>query len=462
MAPPCYNRSHRRPPTDKLQNTGAPLDAIQEKIGGASLDALRALRRASQSQGIPVYLVGGTVRDILLDRPLRDLDLAVEGDVPSVARLAGLVAAEIDGRLVVHRQFGTASITAPGAMIDLVTARRESYARPGVLPQVTPASIQEDLARRDFSINALALPLMEDHPVVMDLVGGLEDLRRGWVRTLHTQSFVDDPTRIFRAVRYEQRLSFRIEDGTLDRLRAAVAENSIAGLSADRVRHELQLILQEDRPEAPLRRASELGALAGVHPDLIDLDPIGRLALLENGGETESRDLGELVWLAALTYPLGKAQGEGLIQRLNMPGDWQRTVRGAIELRGTETILDREDLSGSDLFHLLERFPEDVLRAVSLVSGSGKVKQRLDEYLNRLRHITGELDGGDLRAMGVPQGPEIGEILARLRDARLDGAVTTKAGQVKMVNEFIAARESGHLETGGLGHGGRDLGVGNG
>jgi tRNA nucleotidyltransferase (CCA-adding enzyme) len=423
------------------------------------LDALGILRRASQSQGIPVYLVGGAVRDILLDRPLNDLDLAVEGDVPTVARMAGALAAEIDGHLVMHHRFGTASVTAGGARIDLATARRESYAKPGALPQVTPAPIKEDLARRDFSINALALSLIEDHPLVMDLSGGLEDLRLGLVRVLHPQSFVDDPTRIFRAVRYEQRLSFHIEEETLDRLSAALTDGRIAGLSADRIRHELRRIFQEARPQLSLERAFGLGVLAGVHPALLDLEPVGRLTGVEVEIETEietqieadgvsgGQELVELVWLAALAYPLDKNQGQGLVQCLNMPADWQRTVSGTIELRGLEVRLQREGLSGSGLFHLLEGFPEEALRAVSMVSGSAKVKQRLNEYLDHLRHVTGEFDGGDLQAMGVPQGPEIGEILARLRDASLDGTVSTKAGQLKMVYEILA---------------GRDLGVGNG
>lgn len=453
MPLPCYNCCHRRLSTDKLQHIGAPLDAIQDKISGASLAALRALRRASQQQGDRVYplvyLVGGPVRDLLLGRPIQDLDFAVEGDAPSLARL---LTKEIDGHLVIHAKFGTASVNAGDARIDLATARRESYAKPGVLPQVTPASIQEDLARRDFSINAMALPLADGQPTILDPFGGLEDLGLGSVRILHPQSFVDDPTRIFRAVRYEQRLSFRMDEDTLVHLAAAVAERRVSGLTGDRVRHELQRIFQEARPELALRRALELGVLTEVHPGLTNLDPADQLSSFEKDAGTPGHCFGELVWLAALAYPLENAQGESLIQRLNMPGNWQRAVRSAIDLRGIEPRLGSADLSGSGLVHLLEGFSEDALRAALMVSGSERVKQRVAEYLDRLRYTSLELDGGDLQALGVPQGPEIGEILMRLRDARLDGSVSTKSGQLKMVQEILAEKEAGGPGL-GVGHG---------
>ena len=200
-----------------------------------------------------------------------------------------------------------------------------------------------------------------------------------------------------------------------------------------------------------------MGFLASVHPALEDLDPVNQLSILAKDSKSGRSDFGELLWLDAMDYPLEKAWGEGLIQRLNMPSSWQGTVRGAIELREMQPRLDIEDISGSNLFHMLEGFSEDALRAVSMVSSSVKVKQRLGEYLDRLRHITGDVDGRELQAMGISKGPKIGEILGRLRDARLDGAVSTKSGQLKMAQEILDG-----MESGGQTSDSQDLGVGNG
>ena len=225
------------------------MDVIEDRVAGAPLAALRALRQANQHLDLSIYLVGGSVRDLLLERPIKDLDFAVEGDAPS---LAGRLAQELGGRVVLHRRFGTASVYFGDERVDLATARREHYDRPAALPRVTPAPIDEDLARRDFSINAMALPLAAHRTSLVDPFHGQEDLELGLVRVLHPQSFVDDPTRILRAVRYEQRLGLIIEKETLGHLDRAVAAGGIAALSGDRIRNELD-------PDFP-------GIKAGVAP----------------------------------------------------------------------------------------------------------------------------------------------------------------------------------------------------
>ena len=160
-----------------------------------------------------MYLVGGPVRDALLGTPVKDLDFVLEGEAAEVARR---LAAELGGRVVSHARFGTASLLCGDVRVDLVTARKETYPHPGALPQVSAGTISDDLARRDFSVNALAIPLAVNDPQVMDAHGGIADLRLGLIRTLHSESFVDDPTRVLRAVRYEQRLGFRIEENHSD------------------------------------------------------------------------------------------------------------------------------------------------------------------------------------------------------------------------------------------------------
>ena len=421
------------------------MDIIEDQIGGPPLAALRALREAGEHLDVPIYLVGGSVRDLLLGRPIKDLDFAVEGDAPS---LAGRLAAGLGGRLVVHRRFHTASVYFCSHQVDLVTCRRERYARPAALPQVTPASIQEDLARRDFSINAMAAPLAAGQQSLVDPFHGQQDLNLGLVRILHGRSLVDDPTRIFRLVRYEQRLGFKIEHETLEHLQRAVAADGIAGLSGDRVRNELELIFQEARPELALERALELGVLAAVHPALATGAALKGFQALGRHRDSSGASSGETAWLSAFGYQLDRAQGDAVAQRLNMPGSWRRAMRDSTYLKEISSQLKAPDLPNSRLVHLLDECSaecsKEVVAAVAVISESPTLARRLTEYLDHLRLIGADLDGSDLRSLGVPAGPEMGKILDRLRNAKLDGKVANKAEQLQMVRDLL----SGVLDAG--------------
>ena len=447
----CYNTSHRRPSTQKLRHTADPLQAVQTSLDSGNLSLLEALRRRAKSQSLVVYLVGGPLRDALLGIPIKDVDLVVEGDAPALARQ---LSEELGGHLLVHPQFGTATVTLGDARLDLVTARSEVYPRPAALPQVTPGTIEDDLARRDFSINALALSLTEPHPSIRDPHDGVGDMGRGLIRVLHRRSFADDPTRILRAVRYEQRLGFRIEDETLSLAQEAMAQGHMASVSGDRVRHELDRILQEERPALPLRRAIELGILAAIHPALVNgeavdrLEGSGPLQVLTDDAhvdETRAEDLrdGEgqptvypLVYLAALVYPLSPGDGEAIIRRLNPPGAWAEVVRDAIALRELEPEL--AGLSPSGLVRLVQGFSTVALLAVSRVTMSPAASRVLKDFLDELQHVAPDLKGGDLLALGVPSGPLVGKILAQLREAKLDRRVATSAQEKMLVKELLA------------------------
>ena len=233
------------------------------------------LRRRSLAESLPVYLVGGPVRDVLMGKPIKDLDFVVEGHAPL---LAGQIAESLGGRVLVHPAFGTATVTLDEAHIDLVTARSEVYPHPGALPQVTPSGMEDDLSRRDFTMNALALPIYQENPQVLDHHGGVEDIRLRTVRALHSDSFRDDPTRLLRAVRYEQRLGFQIEEDTLGWMREAVTQGYIGYVTGDRLRHEIERTFQEENPSPALCRAASLGILPGIHPSLTDVGRMERLA----------------------------------------------------------------------------------------------------------------------------------------------------------------------------------------
>ena len=218
------------------------------------------------NRNLPLYLVGGIVRDLLLGQinDICDLDLVVEGDA---VRLAGEFAEKVGGRLMAHLIFNTAKIELGKWTIDIAMARTETYAKPGALPVVTAGTLKTDLFRRDFTINAMAISLNPDnYGELVDLYGGLKDLNNKSIRILHDKSFTDDATRIWRAIRYEQRLGFEIEPETLSLLKKNVPLMKTVG--GYRLRHELELVLKEKEPEKALRRAAELGVLTVLHPSL--------------------------------------------------------------------------------------------------------------------------------------------------------------------------------------------------
>ena len=442
--PVCYNTNDRRPSTQKLRHTADPLHAVQTSLDSGNLSLLEAVRRRAETESLAVYLVGGPLRDVLLGIPIKDLDLVVEGDAPALARQ---LSEELGGSLLVHPRFGTATVTLGDSRLDLVTARKEVYPRPAALPQVSPGTIEDDLARRDFSINALALSLTAPPLPIRDPHDGVGDIGRGIIRILHRRSFADDPTRILRAVRYEQRLGFRIEDETRSLAHEAMAQGHMASVSGDRVRHELDRILHEERPALPLRRAMELGILAAIHPALLNGEAFERLetsnplqypvdetpAQAWHGGEGQ-----HLVYLAALVYPLSPGDGEGIIRRLNLPGAWTELVRDTIALRELEPELSAPGLLSSRLARLLQGFSPAAVLAISRVTNSPAAGRVLKEYLDELRHVAPDLKGGDLLALGVPSGPLVGQILGQLWEAKLDRRVATAAQEKRLVKELLA------------------------
>jgi tRNA nucleotidyltransferase (CCA-adding enzyme) len=401
---------------------------------------LRAVRRLALNEALPIYLVGGPVRDALLGALVKDLDFVVEGDASILARQ---LADELGGEVVLHTRFGTATVVLEDSRVDVVTARREVYTHPGALPQVSPGTIYDDLARRDFSINALALPLAERDPRILDPHQGIDDIGKGVIRTLHRNSFIDDPTRILRAVRYEQRCGFVIEPETLSQLQKAVHQGYVGTVSSDRLRHELERTLEEKQPALPLKRAFELGVLAAIHPALSNSSGLLRLAASGAFDDALDKSIRPLVYLASLAYPLNPIDGEGMIYRLNLPGSWARVVRDAIELKRREPELAAPSQSASKIYRIIEDLAEAAVIAVSRVTESPVAAQRLAQYLNELRFVSPQLNGRDLIATGVPPGPLVGQILRRLLEAKLDRQIFTEEDERQLVREVIADKGGG-------------------
>lgn len=394
-------------------NTDTPLTAL-----------LGWVQRLADEAGVSAYLVGGPVRDQLLGLPLQDLDISVVGDaVALAARLADV----FGGRLTVHRRFGTATVDTQNATVDLVTARRETYHHPGSLPDVQPGGITDDLARRDFTVNAMAVPLSGNLGQLVDPHGGQDDLRARVIRVLHQRSFSDDPTRIVRAARYAGRLGFRIADDTLPALNQALP-GAMSTISGDRVRHELERIFQEDRPLPVLRLAGELGILASIHPSL----SVSHLPEVVPPDHSQA----PLVWLAALAWVLRWCEASAFCACINAPSDWARVIDDTVALRGRVDQLGQPQISPSVVCALLDGLSPDSLSVARLLS-SPTVAERIGRYRSEWWSIAPLMRGTDLLELGVPAGPAVGEALRALRKARLDGETQTREDEEALARQWV-------------------------
>jgi tRNA nucleotidyltransferase (CCA-adding enzyme) len=363
----------------------------------------------------PAYLVGGAVRDLLRGADAVDLDLAVEGDARAVARA---LADRLRGEVREHERFGTATVRADRLSVDLATTRRETYPQPGVLPEVEEAELDEDLARRDFTINAMALGLTgDDLGHLYDPRGGLPDLDEGIVRVLHDESFVDDPTRLLRALRYEARLGFRMDSDTERLAGDAAAEGGLRTVSGARVRDELMDLLAEPELPSAVVRMRELGVDRAMHTAMeADAELVASAAL---GAVALGADRA-LVALAALCAPAA--------ERLDLwVGDLHlaaperdavaRAARVAPRLAGE---LRRRDHLPSELRRLLG--PETLV-ALSLALAMGGPSEPILRWVTELRDVRLDITGADLRAHGVPEGPALGRALDETLNRKLDGLV---------------------------------------
>jgi tRNA nucleotidyltransferase (CCA-adding enzyme) len=391
--------------------------------------ALAVGMKAACRRGLSLYLVGGSVRDLFLERPNLDVDLVAEGDT---AALAEEVAATVGARLVVHSRFGTASLHSPDIRLDLARAREERYERPGALPTVRSADIESDLARRDFTVNAMALGLAGAAAGrLLDPHDGQRDLAARRLRVLHDRSFQDDATRILRGLRYEGRLALRLEAATRRLLvRDLSCLNTISG---PRLRRELLAILADERPDPILARAQTLGVLAALHPAL-SFDH-WRAAAFEAARRRAVAPLAE-VYLCLLAFGAPADQVEDAIRRLALHGAWERGLRDVLRLREEAPRLAEPGLRPSQAAAILEPLAAAAVAACALLEARATVRRRLWQYLERWRYQRPALRGRDLQALGVDPGPLMGQLLTRLRAARLDGEVRTREDEVALVRAW--------------------------
>jgi len=435
---------------------------LEAALPPARVALLKLIAEVSHENRMPIYIVGGFVRDLLLERPSIDFDLVVEGDAIALGRS---LERKYGGKIATHTRFGTAKwqldLTRkelfskisdgqplePGSLpdtLDLISARTEFYTYPSALPTVERGSIKLDLHRRDFTINTLALRLDgRYYGNLYDYWGGLNDLQKGLVRVLHSLSFVDDPTRMLRAVRFEQRFGFRIEERTLELMNEA--NTLLNKVSGDRLRHEFDLIFAEENPALVLSRLEALKLLEAIHPqlhwqpDIADafnqvlrapLDP--RWELDEAVGNLPMpRALAYMIWLIAQP----DSAGTHIARRLRLSHQMQTAIRDGIQLLGELPKL--VDISPSRIVVRLDEISLPVIYATYCLKPSAPAAQMLEQYATQWRKIQPTTNGYDLHALGLPPGPAYSQILWALRSAWLDSKITTAEQEAALLQQML-------------------------
>ncbi len=431
-------------------------DLMEASLPSGLIGLLRHIGEVAAEMGYPLYTVGGFTRDLLLNRPNFDVDFVVEGDA---VILAQRLAREFGGRVRAHRRFGTAKwirdekAFAAGksmangvpASIDFATARTEFYEAPTLLPIVERSSIKLDLHRRDFTINTLAIRLDGQHwGELLDFYGGRKDLEEGIIRVLHSLSFIEDPTRILRAIRFEQRFGFSIEPRTAELMMEAV--DLLSRVSGPRIRHELELILLEEQPEKALRRLHEIGVLAEIDQELGWNDRIAeKFAALRQALQARPEPPAsiERLYFTLWVYDLMPAAHKRILDRLRLTNATAKLVCEGERLRARTLDLIQPDIAPSELDRLLQPFSEAILLVAGVATDNPLLRERLRYYLEDLRPQEIHIAGADLQRWGVKPGPIYRRVFQQARAALLDGRIHTPEEEFAMARRIL--RKEGYL-----------------
>jgi tRNA nucleotidyltransferase (CCA-adding enzyme) len=422
---------------------------LVKKLPAEIREILRDLGTVGDGLGLAVYVVGGFVRDLLLGIDNLDIDVTVEGDGVFFAEC---FAGRYGGRVRSHKKFGTAVVVLPGGLkIDVASTRLEYYESPGALPTVERASLRHDLYRRDFTVNTLALCINSDHfGSLTDHFGGQQDLQEKVVRVLHNLSFVEDPTRVFRAIRFEQRLGFRIAPHTENLMRSAVRMHLLDKLGGERLLGELMQIMREKEPSGAIVRMASMGLLPFIHPAL-KLVPATEVVLLETGQVMawfrllylEDRCEPWQVYFLALCDGLKPDEFHDACIRLAVPGRLAARLCSQRHLVSTtlNTIKRRlkqmPEVPNSQLHDWFSSFTLEMLLYMAARANSEQVRRFVSLYLTRLRTVTPILNGDDLCRLGLEPGPQLGRIKKRLLQARLDGEASSRDEEETLVRTMI-------------------------
>jgi len=428
------------------RGAGSPrniLGLFHDRVRPAERELLLSIAKVADEMKLTVFLVGGAVRDLLLGCETIDLDLLVEGEGILLAEEVGK---RFGGHVVVHPKFHTGTVEfRDGRRVDFATARTEFYQYPAALPTAEHSSVREDLYRRDFTINAMAMQLNGDEPGrLLDPFGGGRDLAEGTIRILHNLSFVEDPTRILRAVRFEARFGFRMDERTEELARHAIEMELLDHVSGPRIREELLHVFQRPFPEVALRRLDNLGVLSALEPSWRFTGPAPEFGRLEDAlawAKTEPAVASHLIdtahqRLLPVFVCMNEESAARLANRLRLRKKESILARLATGILTLLPIVDDPALKPSMLDARLLHLPAPAALLLLAFSESPRVWERVKEYLTVQHFVRPLLTGDELRLLGVPRGPQIARIMRALRQAQLDGQVTTREEAVALARRL--------------------------
>jgi tRNA nucleotidyltransferase (CCA-adding enzyme) len=420
---------------------------LRQRLPGYAYRLVRRIGALAGDNGMPAYIVGGFVRDMLLGVKNLDMDIVVEGDA---LKLLKLLQKEMDLTQIAHRRFGTASATfSKGLKIDFASARREEYIYAAALPQITYSCMAEDLRRRDFTINSLAVNInREDFGRLLDLFNGRQDLLKGKIRILHDGSFIDDPTRIFRAVRFEQRYGFRIERHSRQLIRQAVKQGVLSNLSRFRLGREIVLLLKEDRPLGGIKRIYDLCGFRNMPLSIrlnrriikqFSLAEAAIVSLRKRGFEQHLDNW--MVYFMILTQNINPAGIKSLAQGFSLPRQDIRRMESFRKnaLPAAKKIDKKGPMHAHRIYQILHLLSYEELVALLGMSESRRMRRRINFFLRNLRQVRLKIKGRDLRKLKLSPGPKYSSVLEKVLYARLNGKVKSKGDELKFARTLIKA-----------------------
>ena len=409
--------------------------------------------RVSSETRMPAYLVGGCLRDLILLVKNLDLDITIEGNGIIFAQN---LAQKLKSKVIIYERFKTATlILTDGLKVDIATTRQEKYPYPAALPVVSPGSLEEDLKRRDFTINAMALSLTADNAQkIIDPFDGQDDLALGKIRVLHDLSFKDDPTRIFRAVRFSQRFNFKIEPKTLLLLKEAINEGLLNKVNPHRMRDELVIILKESDPLRPIKQLGNLGALSFINPKLkINKTTASLFKALSKQIVWFAKNFPArrqpdswLIFLTALLKPLTYDQIKIIISRLGLSNADQK--RMICYYQGSKKLiaaLSKKQVAPEQIFSLLEPLSYETIILLS-VSANKNLKKHLADYFKFYNGMRLCISGNDLEVLGVSPGPKYRQIFAKVLTAKLNGKVIDHQTELALVGKLVKTKKEKRSE----------------
>lgn len=403
-------------------------------------------RDVASRNNMPAYLVGGFVRDLILGVKNLDLDIVVEGDG---IKFAEGLSEKLGAGLIRHRRFGTATVILKKYLkIDIATARREYYPHPAHLPEVTRGILKDDLMRRDFTINAMAISInRQDFGRFIDCFGGKKDLADKNIRVLHDLSFIDDPTRILRAIRFEQRYNFKIEPKTLEFLRQANRSKMLEMVSRERLRDELILILKEERPLKPLIRIEELIGFGFINSGLslskkthIFLKSIESQIIWFKRKYPKRRQLDTwLTYFMGLIEPFNINSIKLICKKFAFRrGEEKRILAYKIIKSKFIKDLSQNKIKPSKIFSLLEPLSYEVIILIKAKFKNANIRKHIEDFFEIYNGMRIHISGEDLRRLGLTPGPFYQKIFHRVLNAKLDGLVKTKKEELDLIHKITA------------------------